>query len=84
VSGIGRIVIGCDDLGGFPSYADKIRLSLPPRGNRSPGEGDDEEIPVPDEDPGEPPGPPTGPETPAPESPTGDPGPSPPSPAGID
>lgn len=53
---VARIVIGCDLLAGFPSFAEKVRLTLPPRGGRNGGTGEeDEELPQgppPQEDPG--------------------------------
>lgn len=45
--GVARILIGCDQLAGFPSFAEKIRLTLPARGGRTDRTGDDDEEPLP-------------------------------------
>lgn len=48
VGAIGRILIGWDELAGFPHFAEKIRLSLPARRTRSPVP---EPSPVPEDSP---------------------------------
>jgi len=35
IGGVGRILIGCDELAGFPEYGEKIRLTLPFRRRRT-------------------------------------------------
>lgn len=79
-SGVGRIVIGCNDVAGFSYYADKIRLTLPTRGSRSQAEEDEIEVPPSEGEPGEESTPPIGfePSDPGPES-----GVTPPSAPGI-
>lgn len=38
VGGVGRVLIGCDEIAGFPSFAAKIRLTLPARRARTSNE----------------------------------------------
>jgi len=66
VAGIGRVVIGFDELAGFPQFADRIRLTLPNRRRRGTS---DEEEPLPEEE--------VPPDTEVPEAP---PNPTPPGP----
>lgn len=74
VAGIGRMVIGIDELTGFSQLADRIRLTLPGRRRRGTAEGDEppqEEEPLPEEEtpelPPTPPGPADPPVGPDPE-----------------
>ena len=38
IGGVGRVLIGCDEIAGFPSFAARIRLTLPARRARTNGE----------------------------------------------
>ena len=78
VAGIGRMLIGADELTGFSQLAERVRLTLPNRRRR--GTASEEEEPLPEEAPSEEEAPPVGETPPEDESPGLPPRPRPPAP----